>query len=1815
MPMPRLLLLLAFLLIGVTTTLNAQINTWTGSINGDWNTAGNWTGGVPDANDTVYIDPGPNYPSVSTANAVAKSITVWENALFVITANGSLTINGSVGFGLRNRGVTQNFGTLIIAATGYEGVYNEASFTNKAGGKIFVDQSGNNSGITNFTKGGFTNAGTITIGATVTTGQFGFSNFGNVSNQAGGQINIERTTEAALSNITGTFSNEGGITIGNHTSCGLYGISSISTFYNYAGGQIRIDSVTNYAIYSSSSFTNGGGITIGANAASGQNGIHTIGVFNNNAGGQISIDRVTNIGFYTNSVNTVTNRGTITIGAVSAGNTFNTGMSLNSNFNNDGGQINIDRVNQAIYINASTLTNSGTITVGASSKAAALLNCTTNGYFSNNLGGVVKGSGSITASGYMCNGGTLAPGTPIGIITFDANESLNPDTLAIDINSSGVAGIHYDQLVVNGTATMGGTLALSVNYTPAPGDQITIISANAVSGTFATVKGLSTGWDLLYKSNAVVLSYATTNTWTGAISTAWENPGNWTVGVPVGVATVTIPDVTNDPVISTSNAAVASLLIQPGASLTLTNTGALTINGASGQGLYNKGTVQNNGTINIGNTTATGANGLINEATFNNNTGAHIHIDRVSNSGIFNKGGTFINTGAITIGSNATVGLYGIVNAGAFNNNSGAQLVIDQATTAAISNPAGNTFTNAGAITIGGTAATGQYGISNTGTFNNNTGGALVIDRVSVTALLNAASTSVCSNAGTIIIGATAAVGTYGISNNGTFTHTAGQVAIDRATTAALYNNTGSTFTNTANITIGANAASGLYGIQNYASFNNNTGSQLNIDQVTTTAIYHTTGTFTNAATITIGATAASGTEGIGNYSTFNNNTGAQIHINRVTTAITAGAGTCSNAGTITIGSITNVATLLNTTGTGTFSNATGGLLKGAGSIAAARFADNGGTLMPGSAIGTITLNASETLTKGTIAVEVNGSGTAGTNFDQLVVNGTATLGGTLQVTINYTPTSGDQIKILSATTVTGTFATVTGLPDGWQIAYQSNAVVLNYTLHTNWTGAVSTAWNTAGNWTKGVPTADALASIPDVTNDPVISTTNAVVKNITIQSGGLLTIAPAGVLTINGLQDQSLYNQGTVQNNGTINLGNATATGANAIVNEASFNNNTGAHINIDRFSNCGLFNSGGTLTNEGTITIGANAIAGLYGIVNSGTFNNNSGAQLLIDQVTTAAISNPAGNTLSNAGVITIGGTAAAGQYGINNSGTVNNNAGSAIYVDRTTADAISNAYGSAFTNAGTVTIGAKDSIGGSGFSNTGATTNTTTGVIIIDRTAFGGFYNNTGAGKLINTGRLTIGGIASVGIYGIRNYGTLTNTGGQISIDRVTGDALNNYPVSNVTNTGVISIGANAPAGANGIYNQGIFINNAGGQINIDQVTANGIYNATHFSTSFNNQGTIAIGLLSTGNTINYGINIEKVFNNNAGGQITIERVNSAFITNTETFSNAGNITIGATTSVAALLVGTGTGTLSNNTGGLLKSAGSVAAARYVNNGGTLAPGAPVGTFAFDAAEAFTNNTLAIEIKGEGTPGIDFDQVTVNGTATLGGNLTIDTLDGFTLVAGQSFVIVTAASIADTFATVTWPAGVTGTVTYSATTATLHVLSPLPFTLVEFTGQAVNNKVLLKWQSANEKNTASFTIERSADSTSFTTIGTVAAMGSGAHSYSFTDNTPLNGNNYYRLKMIDLNGRFTYSRLVTVKFNTNGDVQIAPVPADNYVMLTINDASLMGQRALVYNTAGVAVANVVLSSSTRIGITGWPSGVYFVRTTKGTYRFIKL
>ncbi|RYF85958.1 MAG: T9SS type A sorting domain-containing protein, partial [Chitinophagaceae bacterium] len=102
----------------------------------------------------------------------------------------------------------------------------------------------------------------------------------------------------------------------------------------------------------------------------------------------------------------------------------------------------------------------------------------------------------------------------------------------------------------------------------------------------------------------------------------------------------------------------------------------------------------------------------------------------------------------------------------------------------------------------------------------------------------------------------------------------------------------------------------------------------------------------------------------------------------------------------------------------------------------------------------------------------------------------------------------------------------------------------------------------------------------------------------------------------------------------------------------------------------------------------------------------------------------------------------------------------------------------------------------------------------------------------------------------------------------------------------------------------------------------------------------------------------------------------------------------------------------------------------------------------------------------------------------------------------------------------------------------------MAVLPLNLLDFTAGEQGNHILLQWATSSEINTSHFEIEKLGDANLYLKSGAMAAkaISQPVNKYQFADYGVTPGLNYYRLKIIDKDGQFTYSRIVTVNVKTN-------------------------------------------------------------------------
>lgn len=160
-------------------------------------------------------------------------------------------------------------------------------------------------------------------------------------------------------------------------------------------------------------------------------------------------------------------------------------------------------------------------------------------------------------------------------------------------------------------------------------------------------------------------------------------------------------------------------------------------------------------------------------------------------------------------------------------------------------------------------------------------------------------------------------------------------------------------------------------------------------------------------------------------------------------------------------------------------------------------------------------------------------------------------------------------------------------------------------------------------------------------------------------------------------------------------------------------------------------------------------------------------------------------------------------------------------------------------------------------------------------------------------------------------------------------------------------------------------------------------------------------------------------------------------------------------------------------------------------------------------------------------------------------------------------------------------------------------------LPLNLSNFSATTINQNIKTIWQTASEQNTSHFNIQRSLDGIAFATIGTISAVGSGANNYSYLDEHPNYGINYYRLQSMDKDGSFVYSKTVSATITDKRYFSIVPNPARDFA--TINFSKLVENTSVrVYDITGKPLmVNAVPRNSTsyKLNVQSLPNGFYII------------
>ncbi len=154
--------------------------------------------------------------------------------------------------------------------------------------------------------------------------------------------------------------------------------------------------------------------------------------------------------------------------------------------------------------------------------------------------------------------------------------------------------------------------------------------------------------------------------------------------------------------------------------------------------------------------------------------------------------------------------------------------------------------------------------------------------------------------------------------------------------------------------------------------------------------------------------------------------------------------------------------------------------------------------------------------------------------------------------------------------------------------------------------------------------------------------------------------------------------------------------------------------------------------------------------------------------------------------------------------------------------------------------------------------------------------------------------------------------------------------------------------------------------------------------------------------------------------------------------------------------------------------------------------------------------------------------------------------------------------------------------------------------------FTATKQGNTAVLNWKVTAERDVLSYTLERSINGISYTSIASYSS--DGRPEYNKVDAQPATGLNYYRVKIVNLNGKEEYSEIRIVRFDSKGVITIFPNPATDVVNIQLPD-SWQGRQVKIdlINQSGQVVISKTPSQAGQvesINVSRLSAGIYNLR-----------
>ncbi|GAA3935435.1 T9SS type A sorting domain-containing protein [Hymenobacter algoricola] len=184
----------------------------------------------------------------------------------------------------------------------------------------------------------------------------------------------------------------------------------------------------------------------------------------------------------------------------------------------------------------------------------------------------------------------------------------------------------------------------------------------------------------------------------------------------------------------------------------------------------------------------------------------------------------------------------------------------------------------------------------------------------------------------------------------------------------------------------------------------------------------------------------------------------------------------------------------------------------------------------------------------------------------------------------------------------------------------------------------------------------------------------------------------------------------------------------------------------------------------------------------------------------------------------------------------------------------------------------------------------------------------------------------------------------------------------------------------------------------------------------------------------------------------------------------------------------------------------------------------------------------------------------------------------------------------------------------------TSDIFAVVPLPVELTSFTGRTTDQGVTLRWETASERNSRAFEVERAPDGRTFRRLASVAAAGTSTtpHRYAYTDGAAPAGRSYYRLRQLDEDGTAAYSPIIAVAWPTGPPLllsRVYPNPFRRELTLTLGQPAAAGTTVTVTDPAGRVAYRTEVAAGARQMALRLPAelapGLYTLTVAQGKAR----